>query len=108
MIAALVGRIVEFARRNAAAIVFVGFFLSLGSGFYAATHLAIDTDIQNMLPADVAWRRNEVALDQAFPQNDSLLVVVVDGETGDLADRAARELAAGLRAEPELFRYVRQ
>src|SRR5438034_1327766 len=82
--------------------------LSVGSGFYAATHLAINTDIANMLPKDVAWRQNEAALDQAFPQNDSLLVVVVDGETGDLADRAARQLADGMRAEPELFRYVRQ
>jgi len=108
MIAAAVGRIAEFARRHAAPIVPAILLLSSGSGYYAATHLAIDTDIQNMLPADVAWRRNEVALDRAFPQNDSLLVVVVDGETGDLADRAARELADGLRAEPELFRYVRQ
>ena len=108
MIAAGVGHIVEFARRKAAAIVVAGFFLSSGSGFYAATHLAIDTDIENMLPADVAWRRNEAALDQAFPQNDSLFVVVVDGENGDLADRAARELADRLSAEPELFHYVRQ
>src|SRR4029077_9486514 len=74
----------------------------------AAGHLAIDTNIEHMLPTDLAWRRNEVALDRAFPQNDGLLVIVVDGQTGDLADRAARELAAGLRAAPELFRYVRQ
>ncbi len=52
--------------------------------------------------------QNEIALDQAFPQNDNLLVVVIDGQTGDLADRAARALADRLRAEPNLFRYVRQ
>ncbi len=108
MIAAGVARIVEFARRNAATVVLAALLLSLGGGFYAASHLAIDTNLQNMLPTDVAWRQNEVALDQAFPQNDSLLVVVVDGQTGDLADRAARALADRLRAEPELFRYVRQ
>ncbi len=108
MIAAGVGRIVEFARRNAAVVVAAILLLSLGGGFYAATHLAIDTNLQNMLPTGVAWRQNEVALDQAFPQNDSLLVVVIDGQTGDLADRAARALADRLRAEPELFRYVRQ
>ncbi len=108
MIATAVGRIVEFARRNAAAVMLAALLLAVGGGFYAATHLAIDTNIQNMLPTDLAWRQNEVALDQAFPQNDTLLVVVIDGQTGDLADRAARELADGLRAEPELFRYVRQ
>jgi len=108
VIAAGVARIVEFARRNAATVVLAALLLSLGGGFYAASHLAIDTNLQNMLPTDVVWRQNEVALDQAFPQNDSLLVVVVDGKTGDLADRAARALADRLRAEPELFRYVRQ
>src|SRR5713101_1540122 len=108
VIAAGVARIVEFARRNAATVVLAALLLSLGGGFYAASHLAIDTNIENMLPTDLAWRQNEVALDQAFPQNDTLLVVVIDGQTGDLADRAARELADRLRAEPELFRYVRQ
>ena len=108
MIAAGIGHIVELARRNAAAIVIGALLLSVGGAFYAASHLTIDTNLQHMLPTDVAWRQNEVALDQAFPQNDTLLVVVVDGDTGDLADRAARQLADGLRAEPELFRYVRQ
>lgn len=108
MIAASVGRIVDFARRHAVAIALAGLTLSLGAGFYAATHLAIDTDIEHMLPTGLAWRQNEIALDRAFPQNDSLLVIVIDGQTGDLAERAARELAVRMRAEPELFRYVRQ
>jgi hopanoid biosynthesis associated RND transporter like protein HpnN len=108
VIAAIVGCIVEFARRNAAAIAIGGLVLSLGGGFYAAAHLAVDTDLDHMLPADVAWRQNEIALDQAFPQNNNLLVIVIDGETGDLADRAARQLADRLRAMPDLFRYVRQ
>jgi hypothetical protein len=108
VIAASVGRIVDLARRNAAAVAILGLVLSLGGAFYAATRLTVDTDLGHMLPTEVAWRQNEIALDQAFPQNDSLLVIVIDGQTGDLADRAARELADRLRAEPELFRYVRQ
>ena len=108
MIAAGVGRIVDRARRSAGAIALAGLLLSLGSAFYAATHLAVDTNIEHMLPTGLAWRQNEIALDRAFPQNDSLLVIVIDGQTGDLADRAAHELADKLRAEPELFRYVRQ
>jgi len=108
VIARIVGCIVDFARRNAAAIAIAGLVVSLGGGFYAATHLALDTDLDHMLPADVAWRRNEIALDRAFPQNNNLLVIVVDGETGDVADGAARRLADRLRAMPELFLYVRQ
>ena len=108
MIAAGVGRLVDLARRGAVAIVLAGFVLALGSAYFAATNLAIDTNLQHMLPTDLAWRQNETALDKAFPQNDNLLVVVIDGKTGDLADRAASALADRLRAEPSLFRYVQQ
>ncbi|MGC2412625.1 MAG: MMPL family transporter, partial [Stellaceae bacterium] len=108
MIGAGVGRIVDLARRYAVAVALAGLVLALGSAYYAATHLAIDTDLQHMLPTLLAWRQNEIALNQAFPQNDNLLVVVIDGRTGDLADRAARALADRLRAEPNLFRYVQQ
>ena len=61
-----------------------------------------------MLPADLPWRQNDRALDQAFPQNADLLVVVIDGQTGDIAENAAHELAERLRAKPELFSYVRR
>jgi hopanoid biosynthesis associated RND transporter like protein HpnN len=108
LIAAFVAWIVELARRNAVAVALAGLVLSLGAGVFAATHLAIDTDLDHMLPADVAWRRDERALDEAFPQNNNLLVIVIDGDRSDLADHAAHELAERLKAEPNLFQYVRQ
>ena len=108
MIAGLAAGVVEFARRNAAWVALAVLALSLAAGVYAAGHLALDTDLDRMLPSDVAWRRDEIALDQAFPQNNNLLVLVIDGATSDLADRAARELADRMSAEPALFQYVRQ
>ncbi|HEV8678278.1 MAG TPA: MMPL family transporter, partial [Stellaceae bacterium] len=108
VIAAFITRIVDLARRNAVSIALAMLLLTLGSGFYAARHLAIDTDIEHMLPTDLDWRRNDAALDRAFPQNASLLVIVIDGESPELADRAARDLTQRLRAEPELFHYVRR
>src|SRR5579864_774381 len=62
VIAAGIGRVVEFASRNAAAVVLLVVLLAVGAGFYAANHLAIDTNIEHMLPNDVAWRHNEAAL----------------------------------------------
>ena len=108
MIAALVVRLVDLARRNAAAVVAATLLLSLAGGFYAATHLRLDTDINHMLPTDLGWRQDELALDEAFPQNVDLLVVVIDGQTGDLADRAAHELATRMRERRDLFTYVRR
>jgi hopanoid biosynthesis associated RND transporter like protein HpnN len=108
MTAGIIAGIVDLARRNAAIAALIALLLTLGSGFYAATHLALDTEIDHMLPTGLAWRQNEIALDQAFPQNNHLLVVVIDGSTGEAADRAAHELAARMRGRPELFLHVRQ
>jgi uncharacterized protein len=108
VIAAGIARIVEFACRHAAPVASALILLALAAGLYAAGHLAINTDLDGMLPGDVAWRQNEKALDQAFPQNTDLLVVVIDGQTPELAELAARQLADRLRAEPQLFTYLRQ
>jgi hopanoid biosynthesis associated RND transporter like protein HpnN len=82
--------------------------LAVAAAVYAGGHLAVDTDIERMLPGNVAWRQNERALDEAFPQNNNLLVAVIDGRTPDLADQVAGELAEKMRDEPQLFTYVRQ
>ncbi len=108
MIAAIISSIVDFARRKAALVAITVLVLSLAAGFFAVNRLVIDTSLDRMLPSDVAWRQNENSLDLAFPQNDDLLVVVIDGQTPDLADRAARELTDRMRAEPGLFTHVRQ
>jgi hopanoid biosynthesis associated RND transporter like protein HpnN len=108
VIAAIVARIVEFARNRAALVMSACLVLAIAAAVYAAGHLAVDTDIERMLPGNVAWRLNEKALDEAFPQNNNLLVVVIDGRTPDLADKAAGELAEKMQGEPQLFTYVRQ
>jgi hopanoid biosynthesis associated RND transporter like protein HpnN len=108
VIARIVGRLVGWAHRNAAGVALIILLLAAGGGFYAATHLSIDAEVDNMLPPDVGWRQDEIALDEAFPQNNHLLVLVIDGKTGELADRAAREMSERMRARPDLFQYVRR
>jgi uncharacterized protein len=108
MIAAYVARIVDFARRRAGWVSMAALALSLVAAVLASAHLSIDTDIENMLPSNVGWRQDELALDRAFPQNESLLVVVIDGKTPEIAERAAEQLARRMREEPQFFQYVRQ
>lgn len=108
MIASLVIRLVEFAHRYALAVVVAAALITAGAGYFAATHLAIDTDIEQMLPSDTTWRQQEIALDRAFPQNANLLAIVVDGASPELADAAAASLAGRLQSEPSLFRFVRR
>src|SRR5205085_2399668 len=92
VIAAIVARIVEFARRNAVLVMIACLVLAAAAAVYAAGHLAVDTDIERMLPSNVAWRQNERALDEAFPQNNNLLVAVIDARTPDLAEQAVAQL----------------
>lgn len=108
MIAAIIARLVDFSARHAVANVLVALALVLLGGWYAAGHLAIDTDIDKLLPRNLAWRQNDLALDKAFPANSNLLAIVVDGATDELADTAAQRLATRLAAEPWLFRHVRR
>ena len=108
MIAALVTRLVEFSHRRAWAVLAALLLLTVAAGYYAATHLSIDTNVERMLPRDTGWRQQEIALDRAFPQNANLLAIVVDGDTAEAANSAAAALTARLAAEPALFRHVRR
>jgi len=108
VIAAIIARVVEFSRRYAAVNALAALALTLVAGWYAATHLSINTDIEKLLPSDLPWRQNEIALDRAFPQNADLLAIVIDGVSGDLADSGAQRLAERLKAEPQLFHNVRR
>jgi hopanoid biosynthesis associated RND transporter like protein HpnN len=79
---------------------------TLGAGVYLAENVRINTDTEDMLSPDLDFRRNSEALSQAFPQFSDNLVVVIDGATPDVADDAARALAARLRQRPKLFGRV--
>jgi hopanoid biosynthesis associated RND transporter like protein HpnN len=108
VIPAAVVYLVAAARRHAAAC--AGLFLAaaIAAGWFAAGHLAIDTDVERMLPNDVPWRQREIALDKAFPQNNNLLAIVIDGATPELADQAAAALTRKLAEEPRLFHDLRR
>jgi hopanoid biosynthesis associated RND transporter like protein HpnN len=79
---------------------------TLGLSWYITRHIAINTDVNQLLAADLPWRQQEKALEQAFPQQVDRLVVVIDAKTADVADQAAASLAARLAEQPELFKTV--
>ena len=63
------------------------------------TRFGINSDISAMISRGLDWRQREIEMTRVFPQNDNLLVVVIDGATADLADDAARRLADALWAK---------
>src|SRR5581483_10554682 len=103
----LAARLVDACRRHALLVAIFYFALAIVAGYYAATHLSIDTDLGKLISSDQPWRRQEQALDKAFPQNSDLLAIVIDGKTPDQTSDATAALAERLGQRPDLFKTIR-
>jgi hopanoid biosynthesis associated RND transporter like protein HpnN len=106
MIAAIT-RLVEASRRYAIAMVLLVLAATVAGAIFTARHIAIDTDVEKLISRDLPWRQVEAQMDREFPQNDSVLAIVIDAKTPDQAADATATIAARLRAQPELFSSVR-
>lgn len=67
--------------------------------FYIASHFAMTTDTAALISQSVEWRRDEAVIDRAFPQRGDSTLVVIDGDTPELAEMAATTLTARLSAD---------
>ncbi len=92
--------------RHAVAIVLASIIATVASAFYIQDNLRIDTDTAELLSEALPWRQVQLAHRRAFPQYSDNIVVVIDGDTPDLALDAAAVLAGALAAEPEIFKAV--
>jgi len=84
--------LVLFCRRFAVPVIIAALTLAGGAAYYAATHFAITTDTSQILSRDLPFQRLQERLEQAFPQLKDTAVVVIQGDTGDLAGNAASRL----------------
>lgn len=106
MLANLITQIVDFSRRFASIVVIAAVTLALASGWFAATHFKINTDVNQLLSPDLEWRKQERVLEVAFPQKVDTLLVVIDGDTPDEAENGAAALTLDLQKHLEFFKSV--
>ena len=99
---------VDFSVRHPWPVIALVLALVLAAGWFAAGHFAMNTDTAALIAPTVEWRRDEIAVDTAFPQNRDLIAVVVDGATPEAAEIAAAALAARLTADRRHFLTVRR
>jgi hopanoid biosynthesis associated RND transporter like protein HpnN len=99
---ALTGWVHAVSRRPRTVVVATG-LLTLGLAFYAATHLGINSDNVRLVSEDLASRKNHEAFAALFPNLENALLIVVEGETPELARDAANALTAELRSRPDAF-----
>jgi uncharacterized protein len=106
LLSSFIVRLVDFSHRFALAIVLLALVMSLGLGWYVSEHFKMNTDINQLISADLDWRIREAQVQKGFPQKSDVLLVVVDGDTPDAAEAAAEALALKLHAMPERFSQV--
>ncbi len=104
---ALVVRAIALCARYAWLVIAVSVLLTVLSSWYAATHFAMTTDINQLISANIPWRQREAAFEKAFPQFETI-VAVVDAPTRELVDEATHALVQRLSQQTDLFRSIQK
>lgn len=102
----LTERVVVASWRLAPMVLILAAFLSVSFAWYASNHLGMDTKTTNLIDPNLPWRKQEIAFNNAFPQDKNVLAAVVEGATPEIADKAAQDLAAALAPKTDLFPSV--
>jgi len=97
---------VDLSRRRAISIVVANLGLAMLLAIYSAGHLSLNADTSNIVSSDAPFRKLDKELDQAFPQRTDRLVLVIDAQTAEEADAAAKALLRRLNQMPALFKSV--
>jgi hopanoid biosynthesis associated RND transporter like protein HpnN len=108
MTAAYILRLVAASVRRPIVVLLLSFASVAGAVLYAVGSFAMTTDTSELISLDVDWRRNEAAVEAAFPHLADSMLVIVDGATPERAESAAARLSERLSADTEHFRRVRR
>ena len=106
-ITAFVVRAIAFCTQYAWPVIAVAVLLAVLSSWYAATHFAMTTDINQLISPNIPWRQREAAFEKAFPQFE-LIVAVIDAPTPELVDEATNALVQRLSQQKDLFHSIEQ
>src|SRR5580704_1076587 len=98
---------IAFCWRYAWWVIAGALLLAIVSSWYAATHFAMTTDMNQLISSHIPWREREAAIESAFPQFE-LTVAVIDAPTAELLDGATNALAQRLSQRKDLFRSIQQ
>src|SRR5215472_2592214 len=107
IVTSFVVRAIRFCAKYAAAVIVLSILLGVASTWYAVTHFAMTTDVNQLISSNIAWRQPEAEMEKAFPHFE-LIVAVVNAPTAELVEGAANALAQRLAQQKDLFRTIDQ
>src|ERR1700761_4957441 len=99
----VIARLVGFCVKHAYAVLAVSLLLAAGAGWYAAGHFKMTTDTEQLISADLPWRKTGIAFAQAFPPLQDSTIAVVDGKTPERAEKGASTLFDKLQGRKDLI-----
>ena len=102
----LIPRIVARGMKRPWLTLGLALLLTLIAAFTAAARFQMTTDTSALISPNVPWRQQERAMEAAFPQLTDSMLVVIDGQTPELAEGAAAKLSARMAADTTHFRRV--
>ncbi|XJJ60429.1 MMPL family transporter [Novosphingobium sp. BL-8H] len=85
---------------------FLGLIVTGLALFIVTDRIAMTTDTAALISPKVDWRQQEQRMETAFPQLRDNMLIIVDGETPELAEDAAARLSASLSGDKAHFRLV--
>jgi uncharacterized protein len=97
---------ITFCIRHFRSVILAGLILAAVSAVFATRHFAINTDINDLISAQLPWRQHEINFQRAFPQTVELIIADVHAPTPEAAKAAARELENALGDKLALFHSV--
>lgn len=101
-------RAVAFSARRPWLLLLACAALTLIAVAFAATQFKMTTNTAALISPEVDWRRNEAAVNTAFPQLTDTTLAIVDGRTPELAEAGAAALAERLSGDTVHFKTVRR
>ncbi len=105
---AILPRLVELCARRRFSVMAIGALLAALCIYSAGHRLGVTTDTTLLFSDNLAWKQTSRALTRLFPQNEGVLVAVIDARIPEEAEATAAALATRLRANPKLFTHVSQ
>ena len=107
IVTSFVVRAISFCTQYAAPVIILSVLLGVVSSWYAVTHFAMTTDVNQLISPNLAWRQREAEMEKAFPHFE-LIVAVVNAPTTELVEGATNALAQRLSQQKDLFRSIEQ
>jgi|GEM_PF-2421053 len=108
LIESSVRRWVMLSRRYWIAVLVLAAISAVVGVEYVHERLGINTNTADMISRKLEWRQRDIDFNHQFPQFTDTLVVVIDGDSPDLVNRAAAGLSRELMRNKELITGVQR